>query len=173
MFNKTSKSVTDRNDIAPKGEGFAAPRSPRSHTGMPSIVSVGLKVIGNMVSDGDIQIEGTVEGDVKSRMLTIGESGIVNGSVIADEVAISGTVSGHIKARSISLTRSARVTGDLIHETVSVEAGAQVEGKFKRMATGAESTNFGVGAGNGERKIKEPSVTAASKPLLAPKFSTG
>ncbi len=173
MFNKTSKSATGRDDIAPKGEGFVAPRSARSHTSMPSIVSVGLQVTGNMVSDGDVQIEGTVEGDVKSRMLTIGESGIVNGSVIADDVTISGTVSGHIKARSISLTHSARVTGDLIHETVSVEAGAQVEGKFKRIATGAENTKIDAAAGNGKSEIEEPSVTAASKAPMMPKLSTG
>lgn len=173
MFKKTSKPSSGRDDIARQGGGSAAPRSSRSRSDMPSIVSAGLKIAGDMVSDGDIQIEGTVEGDVKSRMLTIGESGIVSGSVIADEVSVSGTVNGHIEARTISLSRSARVSGDLIHETLSVESGAQVEGKFKRLTEGAESTKVGGSSGNGQREIKEPPVTVAGKPSSAPKFFTG
>ena len=100
---------------------------------MPSIVSAGLQVTGNMISDGDVQIEGAIEGDVKSRMLTVGEAGSVKGSVEAEQVFVSGEVIGKIKAANVSLARTARVSGDIIHEVLSVEAGAHLEGNMKRM----------------------------------------
>lgn len=116
---------------------------PKAKSGMPSIVSPGLQITGNMVSDGDMQIEGSVEGDVKSRVLTVGESGSINGQVEADQAFISGTVVGRINARAVNLARSARVHGDIAHETIAIEAGAKVEGTLKHLGKskgGSEET---------------------------------
>lgn len=101
---------------------------------MPSIISTGLHVNGDITSDGDVQIEGVIVGDVKSRTVTIGESGEVTGEVIADQLQVSGKVAGQIKARSVNLARSARVQGDILHETLSIEAGAYIEGNVKRIS---------------------------------------
>jgi len=104
---------------------------------MPSIVSDGLHVTGNMISEGDVQIDGTIEGDVKGRNLTVGVSGSVVGKVIADDVTINGSVTGEIHARAVTITRSAKVQGDITHDIVSIEAGAEFEGRCKRSESGA------------------------------------
>ncbi len=101
---------------------------------MPSIVSAGLQVNGNMVSDGDIQIEGTIEGDVKSRTLIIGAEGLVKGSIVADEVTINGMVEGKIKAKAVILHENSQVIGDITHDLLTVLAGARIEGSLKRLS---------------------------------------
>ena len=120
-----------------KSAGPEAPRPNGKPSGgksaMPSIISAQLGVTGNLVSDGDIQIDGKVEGDVKTSRLTIGESGSVMGSVTAETLLISGAVSGQVRAKTVTLTRTARVQGDIWHDNIAIEAGAQFEGTCKRL----------------------------------------
>jgi len=125
---------------------------------MPSIISTGLQVNGDIISDGDVQIEGVIVGDVRSRTLTIGESGEVRGEVIADQLQVSGTVTGQIKARSVNLLRSARVQGDVLHESLSIESGAFIEGNVRRIA--AKDLEKQAQAGATVSQIKEGGATA-------------
>jgi cytoskeletal protein CcmA (bactofilin family) len=102
---------------------------------MSSVIGTALQINGDVTSDGDIRIEGTIVGDVKSRTLHLGQSGEVQGEVIADQIEVSGRIVGQIKARIVSLTRSASVEGDILHETLSVDAGAKVDGAVRRIST--------------------------------------
>jgi len=96
----------------------------------PSIIGSDVTIKGNITTPGEIQLDGSVEGDIHSASLTIGEHGSVQGVVTAQEVVIKGTVSGQIKGRNIRLEKTAKVKGDLFHETLSVEAGAFIEGNL-------------------------------------------
>jgi cytoskeletal protein CcmA (bactofilin family) len=147
MFSKDSKSsatpatsATANGGDRPAGfngdsatNGSATNGSSTKASGVPSIISPDLKIIGDLKSGGDIQIDGTIEGDINSRLLTIGERAIVEGSIVTDTVRISGTVKGQIKARIVHLDKVARVIGDVTHETLTMEAGASLEGQVKRM----------------------------------------
>ncbi len=101
-------------------------------SGVPSIISADLRITGDLISDGDIQLNGTLVGDIKTGSLTIGESAHVEGKVAAKEIRISGHVTGEVLAEDVTLTKSARINGDIIHENLSVESGADVEGHFRR-----------------------------------------
>ncbi len=107
--------------------------------GVPSIITPDLKIIGNLRSDGEIQIDGTVKGDIKAHMLTVGEQGKIDGSTVAETVRIFGTVNGRVQAKTVRLDKSARVTADITHETLTIEAGAYFEGKVCPLK-GASST---------------------------------
>ncbi len=102
-------------------------------SGAPSIISSDLKIEGNLKSDGEIQIDGTIKGDIKSHMLTVGEQGKIDGSIVAETVRIFGTVSGHVQAKTVHLDKSAKVTADITHGTLAVEAGAYFEGKVQSL----------------------------------------
>ncbi len=97
--------------------------------GVPSIISPDLEIVGDLKSDGEIQIDGTVKGDIKAHMLTVGDQGKIDGSTVAETVRIFGTVSGRVQAKTVRLDKSARVTADISHETLTIEAGAYFEGK--------------------------------------------
>ena len=101
---------------------------------MPSIISANLRITGNLESEGDIQIDGVVEGDIRSSSLTVSDSATVRGAIEADTVAIAGSVTGQIKAKTVTLQRTARVIADIVQESLSIEPGAYFEGNTRRIA---------------------------------------
>lgn len=97
----------------------------------PSIISADLTINGNLFSEGDIQVDGKVEGDVVSKKLTISSSATVRGAVEADDAVIAGQVTGQIKARNVTFLKNARVIADVIQEKLSIEPGAFFEGNCR------------------------------------------
>lgn len=109
------------------GGGRAKKRLP------PTIISADMHIDGNIASDGEVQIDGIVDGDVKAGKLSIGETGRIRGAVVADRLMVRGRVVGQLRANFVTLTRTARVKGDVFHETLAIEPGAQLEGNCKRI----------------------------------------
>lgn len=105
----------------------------KSPSGVPSIISSDLRIEGNLFSEGDIQIDGEVSGDIDSKTLTLGEKSIVRGSISAETVRICGKVEGEVKASTVVMTKTARVSGDVLHDSLAVEAGAFIDGHCKRL----------------------------------------
>ena len=97
-----------------------------------SVLSSDLTVTGNMKTTGDIQVEGTVEGDIRAHLLTVGEGATIRGEVIADDVVINGRIVGRVRGLKVRLSSSARVEGDIIHKTIAIESGAHFEGSVQR-----------------------------------------
>ena len=126
MFSKANK----------QGQSTAAvdhSSRPVTKASVPSIISPDLRINGDMVCSGDIQIDGWVEGDIQSRNVTIGEGATVHGAVQAERVKICGIVNGQIRADNVVLEKTARVTGDILHKSLSIEQGAFLEGMCKRI----------------------------------------
>jgi cytoskeletal protein CcmA (bactofilin family) len=109
-----------------------------------SLISADLLVTGNLVSPGDLQIDGAVEGDIHCQSLTIGASATVTGNITAVDVLIRGTHNGNIEARSVTLGKSAKVMGNITHETIAIEAGAVLDGQLtgRNRALGAAMDAF-------------------------------
>jgi cytoskeletal protein CcmA (bactofilin family) len=106
-----------------------AKRAARSSA--PSIISADLIVNGTLVSTGDIQIDGRVEGDVHSSGLVIGDKAFIHGEILAEEVTIRGRVQGSIRARKVLLCSTSHVEGNILHEAFAVETGAFFEGNCR------------------------------------------
>ena len=124
MFSKASKATAGTMNSEPKTT---------LKSGIPSIISADMKIVGSVESAGDIQIDGAIDGDVASRTLTVSDSATVRGSVSAETVRVSGMVKGGINAKSVTLTRTAKVEGDIVHQALAIESGASFEGQCKRM----------------------------------------
>lgn len=90
---------------------------------VPSIISADLSITGDLVSQGEIQVDGTIEGDIECRSLVIGINGSVTGEVTADDVRIHGSVSGQVRAKSVYLASTAHMVGDIVHESLAIEPG--------------------------------------------------
>ena len=97
----------------------------------PSIISADLVVSGTHTSTGDIQIDGRVEGDVRSTGLVVGDKAFIQGEVLADDVTVRGRIQGSIRARKVLLCSTCHVEGNILHEAFSVEAGAFFEGNCR------------------------------------------
>ncbi len=139
MFTKGHKSsdtpAADAPKAAPAAPAAKSPSSPSpapKPKPAPSILSSDLVIKGNLTTTGDVQIEGTVEGDIRAHLLTVGEGATVKGEVIADDVVVNGRVVGRLRGLKVRLTATARVEGDIIHKTIAIESGAHFEGSVQR-----------------------------------------
>lgn len=120
---KSANPTTASSDFKPSAPKAKPPASQ---------LSSDLHITGNLKTTGDIQIEGTVDGDIRAHLLTIGEGATVNGECIADDVVVNGRVVGTVRGLKVRLTSTARVEGDIIHKTIAIESGAHFEGSVQR-----------------------------------------
>lgn len=125
--NKNKPAKPQPQAEAPK----PAPR--KSGTGIPSIIAADLKILGNIVSDGVIDLDGIVEGNVKCHTVTLRKNGHIKGDVVAESVHVYGRIQGLIKARNVHFFKGGRAEGVIMHESITIEDGAFVDGRFKRM----------------------------------------
>jgi len=107
------------------------PRSAASRAAGPSIISADVKMKGTVSSQGELQIDGVIEGDVRASALTIGDTGAVKGEVIAESVVVRGAVEGCIRGRKVQLCTGAKVHGDIFHTSLAIEPNAVFEGAVK------------------------------------------
>ena len=99
----------------------------------PSVISSDLSITGDLVSNGELHIDGQVEGDIRCRVLIVGVNARINGSIQADVARIHGSINGHLYAQSVFLASPAKVTGDITHERLEIEPGAFLEGTCRHI----------------------------------------
>jgi len=136
LFSKNNKTT----DVTENKGGAMTPYSSQGKSGknagsaraVPSIISTDLDIVGNLSTTGDIQIEGTVEGDVQADSITIGQTATVRGELIANETIIHGRVIGRIRSHKVRLSSTSRVEGNIIHYTIAIEVGAEFHGLVER-----------------------------------------
>jgi len=131
MFSKDSKNGAA--EATPFPAAGAAPRANGNGGATHSIISRDLKIKGDLICNGDIQIDGEVEGDVQGRSITVGEGADVRGTISSDSIRICGSVNGQLKGQSVVLAKTAKLIGDVVHQTLAVEPGAFFEGQCRRI----------------------------------------
>jgi cytoskeletal protein CcmA (bactofilin family) len=114
---------------AAKGGEPTEVSAPARRVAVASLVAEGVRIRGDVAIEGDLHLDGAVEGDLKVGRLTIGESGAVSGTIQAETVEIRGRVNGTVSARQVRLLATAHVEGDISHRELCVEAGAHFVGR--------------------------------------------
>lgn len=106
-----------------------------SKRGMTTIAR-GATFVGEIETSSNIHIDGVVKGNIHSdSIITIGQSGQMEGNIIAEKVLISGEFNGNINAEYIELIAGSRVKGELINSKLIIEEKADFEG-ISRKRTG-------------------------------------
>lgn len=98
----------------------------------PSILGPDIIITGDIKTDGDVQIDGRLDGNVTATNLTIGEQGAVNGHIIAKDVHVRGKITGSIDASHVELADTANVEADIVQDTLTIANGAFFDGKCSR-----------------------------------------
>ena len=87
-----------------------------------------------MTTDGLLEIEGKIEGNIKGNEITIRESGFVNGNIISNISNIKGNFQGTIKSQRINVSGKANIKGTLEYVSLCVEDGSSIDGDLKRVS---------------------------------------
>lgn len=120
-------AANDHNSIRPFP---AVQRSPERAA--LSVIGPDLIITGNLVSKGEVQVDGTVEGDIHGSHIIVGQNANITGGIVAEEIVIRGHVSGSVRGKRVMLQASSQVDGDIYHNALSIEQGAMFEGKSRR-----------------------------------------
>src|SRR3546814_18797944 len=109
MFSKTKdSSSTPESHTSTSSE----PKRSTAKAGVPSIISADLRITGNLKSDGDIQVDGHVEGDIDSATLTVAEDAHVKAHISCESDRVCGTVARAVKAKSVRMPQAVPVYSD-------------------------------------------------------------
>lgn len=137
--NKPGNVVTPEPDKKAVETPPAAPTPLKMSTSLkgsshmvPSVIGEDLTVEGNIISKGEVQLEGEIKGDVHCTSLVIGDKALVEGGVVAEDVIVRGRVVGSVRGHRVTLQSSSHVDGDIFHQSLAIEQGAYFEGKSRR-----------------------------------------
>ena len=90
----------------------------------------GSKIIGTVITDSDMRVDGTIEGDVKcAGKLVIGEKGLIKGSVECQNAEIMGKLDGKINVKyALALRATSSLHGEISTSTLVIEPNAMFNG---------------------------------------------
>ncbi len=130
MGERLASSGESATPFADRPPSYARSSSPSKL--VPSIIGEDLTITGNVVSKGEIQIDGEIQGDVECGSLLLGDKSQVVGSVVAEDVVVRGRIVGSIRGLRVTLQAQSHVEGDIYHQSLAIEQGAYFEGKSRR-----------------------------------------
>lgn len=98
------------------------------------VINRGISIVGSLTIEGQVHIDGAVDGEVRCKAVRIGERGLVEGLIVAERVVILGEFAGEIYADEIVLGAACAVDGMICHNKLILEKGCYFEGKSRRYA---------------------------------------
>jgi len=127
---------------------FSKKNHPEKFKDAETIIGSTIKVKGNFHGQGNIIVEGNLEGSLKTEAsLFIGDHAKIAANVEAQEAIINGEVRGNIKVKkSLAIGETAKIFGDIQYGEISVERGGIINGQLL----------MGEGSKKGETKNNEP-----------------
>ena len=105
---------------------------PPTHAGSSSAgyLDHGTKISGKLRFDGPARIDGTIDGEVDGKEITIGESAMVTAQIRADSIVVCGKVKGEIIAtQRIEIHPTAKIIGNITAPKLIIHEGAIFEGQ--------------------------------------------
>ncbi len=122
-------------------------------------ISAGTVVEGNIISQEDLHLDGTVKGDIKTTgQLILGKESNVEGNILASEAEVAGRITGTVESKgSLTIRATCKIFGDIVTKSLNVESGSSFNGRCK---VGGET----------DAKSVEPvrAATPTAAPVAAP-----
>ncbi|MFA5157857.1 MAG: polymer-forming cytoskeletal protein [Patescibacteria group bacterium] len=96
-----------------------------------TVIGLNVNLKGNLKNQGSIQVNGSVEGEVRSDdNITVGETAMIKGPVAAKVIEVSGTIKGLIEAsEKLEINPTGKVIGDINAKSLIIKQGAIFIGK--------------------------------------------
>ncbi len=97
---------------------------------LDTLIGKDVLVKGNLISDGDVQINGHLDGKLEtSKDVIISEQAKIKATIKANNVYVAGEVTGDIEARTkLEILETGRVNGNVTSQSLSIEPGGLLKG---------------------------------------------
>ncbi len=97
---------------------------------VPNIIAQGTNIVGDIVSDGDFRIEGSIKGKIVAKgRIVVGQSGSVEGEITCNNADICGNVNGKLNVTNLTILKAtAKFSGDVVTKKISIEPDAVFSG---------------------------------------------
>lgn len=98
-----------------------------------SIIAPGLRIAGDLTTDGVVKVEGTVKGTIRARQqILVAKGGTVEGDLYSREAIIGGKVLGGVFAdERVEVQPGSKVSGDITAQRIVVQEGGEVNGHVR------------------------------------------
>ena len=97
-----------------------------NQVGDRNIIGRNTTFVGDIISEGDFRIDGTVDGSIKtSGRIIVGKEGSIKGKTTCNNADVEGNISGVLNVENLlTLKSTANIQGDVTMDKLSVEPGA-------------------------------------------------
>lgn len=101
-----------------------------SETPAVNMIGKGTSIKGDIRSDGDFRVDGTLNGSIQSTgKIVVGATGSIEGDITCQNADISGIVKATIRVKEVlSLKSTSKVLGDIYTNKLAIEPGAKFTG---------------------------------------------
>lgn len=129
IFNKTP------------GERPVTRLDPSPPEGAMSVVAAGMRIMGDIETNGVVKVEGVIEGAVRSaRQVLLGRSGVIHGDIHANDAVLGGKVVGAVIASErVEIQGTASVEGDIQTRSIVVFEGGSINGAVRMGDAGSRA----------------------------------
>ncbi len=106
-------------------------------------IGVGTEITGDVSTNGDIRIDGNLNGNLKTKgKLVIGETGTIKGEITCKNSVVEGAVNGKISVSELlTLKATSSLKGDIITRRLAIEPGAKFTGNCDMSDVTATKSN--------------------------------
>ena len=109
----------------------------RVNTTIDTMIGIDTEIIGNLGFTGGLHIDNKVKSNIfnddENALLTISDTGVVEGNIKVNRILLNGTIRGDAYAlNKIELSSRARVFGNVYYNLIEMGMGAEVNGQLIR-----------------------------------------
>ena len=138
IFNKKGEEVGSSQGFTPARTTSALGADPtltpqRKAMSQPSraIIDACLNIDGNLETEGEVQVDGRINGNIRCAHLTVGRDATIIGDITAEEVVVRGKVTGIIRGNRVILQDGAQVESEIFQTKLTIEEGANFKGMIR------------------------------------------
>ena len=141
--NKAAEAATPTPVVHTAPTPVTEKEVPRDEKQNNTVIASGVRFEGNITSNGQVYIYGTVHGniDAKEGLIKVMRNGVVEGDITSRELIIDGIVNGNCRSESIDIYENGNITGTIAYSSLTIKKGASFTGRSELIRPVEEKSN--------------------------------